>query len=866
MGRACRLAHRRHEVLQAIGLHTGNAPVSALFSDLRYALRRLRARRTFTTIVVVSLALGIGANAVIFSLTTALLWGGAPYPDPDRVVVAWFTPPDNPGERILATDGNCATLRERSRSFEHVGCVLPDGSATLGEPAGARGPVSAARVAGQEFTAGVGEALGVAPVLGRWFTLDEERRAEPVAVISHRLWRRQFGGEPDIIGRQIWVANQGLTSEVVTIVGVAAGGFQFLDERTDYWLPFVVPRRAHASPARRLLVVGRLKSDVALHQAQWELNGIAATLAAETPFTNKGWGIRVEPVRATLRQGVGRPVLILQGVVLLVLLIACANVAGLLLAEGVARRDEMAVRSALGAGRWRIVRQWLIESILVSLLGAVVGLAFAWAGLSALVASLPAGLPGLNAISLNAAVLAFTASISVLTGLIFGIAPALHASRQDLSSALKGFGRPGLAASSGQRLRSAFVVGQISLAVALSLGAGVMIQSLLRLGAVDIGVDTRALVTFQLHLDGRDYLRDTGGSTPSGAAATELTPRLFTAAEQIRERLAGIAGVQAASAMTATAPLSGSARRYGFVAAGSKATGPDRQPLATDWFAVLPDYFRTLGAPMLKGRDFSASDTVAGLPVVVINKTMADELWPGENPIGREIQMRLFNDSPRQVVGVVADVRHSAGQGRQRQAYVPFSQVRSIQSGVVAHGLERLTFIVRGPDDATRLAEAFRGVVAGVDPTRPVTRIQPLQQYVDDQLAGFRQYVILLGLFGIVAVVLAIVGTNGLMAHAVSLRHHEIGIRMALGSSRGRALWLILRRGVVLLAAGLLLGLAGGIVFTTTLESYLWEVTPTDLVSFGIIPSILAVLSLVACYLAARRALTIDPATVIRQQ
>jgi putative ABC transport system permease protein len=394
-----------------------------------------------------------------------------------------------------------------------------------------------------------------------------------------------------------------------------------------------------------------------------------------------------------------------------------------------------------------------------------------------------------------------------------------------------------------------------------------MIQSLLRLGAVDIGVDTRALVTFQLHLDGRDYLRDTGGSTPSGAAATELTPRLFTAAEQIRERLAGIAGVQAASAMTATAPLSGSARRYGFVAAGSKATGPDRQPPATDWFAVLPDYFRTLGAPMLKGRDFSASDTVAGLPVVVINKTMADELWPGENPIGREIQMRLFNDSPRQVVGVVADVRHSAGQqGRQRQAYVPFSQVRSIQSGVVAHGLERLTFIVRGPDDATRLAEAFRGVVAGVDPTRPVTRIQPLQQYVDDQLAGLRQYVILLGLFGIVAVVLAIVGTNGLMAHAVSLRHHEIGIRMALGSSRGRALWLILRRGVVLLAAGLLLGLAGGIVFTTTLESYLWEVTPTDLVSFSIIPSILAVLSLVACYLAARRALTIDPATVIRQQ
>ncbi|HUE87645.1 MAG TPA: ABC transporter permease [Vicinamibacterales bacterium] len=842
--------------------------MTALVADVRYALRRLLARRTFTTIVVLSLALGIGANAVIFSLATALLWGAAPYPDPDRVVVAWFTPPDNRGERILATHGNCAALRERSRSFDHVGCVLPDRSATLADVEdGAPGAAGAAHVAGQEFTAGVGEALGVALVIGRWFTREEEQRAEPVAVISDRLWRRQFGGASDIIGRRVRVTNQGLTSEVVTIVGVAPDGFQFFDERTDYWLPFAVPRGAHASPARRLLVVGRLKSGVALHQVQWELNGIARALAAETPFTNKGWGIRVEPVRATLQQGVGRPVLILQGVVLIVLLIACGNVAGLLLAEGVARCGEMAVRSALGASRWRIVWQWLTESVVVSMLGAVLGLAFAWAGLRVLVALLPAGVPGLHAVSLNLSVLAFTAAVSMLMGLILGISPALQASRQDVSNAWKGFGRPGMAVGSGHRLRSAFVVGQISLAVALSLGAGVMIQSLLRLGAVDIGVDTRDLVTFQVQLDGRDYLRDTGGSTPSGAAETELRPRLFIAAGQIRERLAGIAGVQGATAMSATAPLSGFARRYGFVAAGSKATGPDRQPPVTDWFAVLPDYFRTLGAPMLQGRDFTASDTVAALPVIVIGKTMADELWPGDNPIGREIQLRLFNDPPRQVVGVVADVRQSARlQGPERQAYVPFAQVRPIQSGVVAHGLELLTFVVRFPGDAAPLAEAFRDVVAGVDPSRPVTRIQPLQRYVDDQLRGFRQYVILLGLFGTVAVVLAVVGTYGLMAHAVSLRFHEIGIRMALGSSRGRALWLILRRGVTLSAAGLVLGLAGGVVFTTTLESYLWEVTPTDLVTFSTIPSALAAVSLAACYLAARRALTIDPSVVIRQE
>jgi putative ABC transport system permease protein len=842
--------------------------VAALVSDLRYALRRLFARRKFTTIVLLSLALGIGANAVIFSLATAVLWSAAPYPDADRVVVAWFTPPENPGARILATHGNCAALRERSRSFEHVGCVLPDRSATLAEVEdGAPSVAGAARVAGQEFTAGVGEALGVAPVLGRWFTREEELRAEPVVVIGDRLWRRHFAGASDIIGRQIRLTNQGLASEILTIVGIAPGGFQFFDERSDYWLPFAVPRGDYASPARRLVVVGRLKSGVALHQAQWELNGIAASLATETPFTNRGWGIRLETVRATLRHGVGHPVLILQGVVLLVLVIACGNVAGLLLAEGVARRGEMAVRSALGASRARIVRQWLTESVLVSMLGAVMGLAFAGVGLRVLVASLPDGVPGLNAVSLNPLVLAFTAVVSVMTGLIFGISPALQASRQEVSNVLKGFGRRGIAAGSGHRLRSAFVVGQISLAVALSLGAGVMIQSLLRIKAVDTGVDTGHLMTFQVQLDGRDYLRETGRSTPSGASETELAPQLFIAANQIRERLAGIAGVQGATAMSATAPMSGSARRYGFVAAGSKAAGPDRQSPVTDWFAVLPEYFGTLGAPMLQGRDFTASDTVAGLPVVVINKTMADELWPGENPIGREIQMRLFNDPPRQVVGVVADVRQIAGrQGPERQAYTPFAQVRPIQSGVVAHGLELLTFVVRFPGDPARLAEAFRDIVADVAPTRPVTRFQPLQQYVDDQLGGFRQYVILLGLFGTVAVVLAIVGTYGLMAHAVSLRLHEIGIRLALGSSRGQALWLILRRGVALSAAGLLLGLAGGVVFTTTLQSFLWEVTPTDPMTFSIIPLLLAVVSLAACYLAARRALKVDPAVVIRQE
>jgi hypothetical protein len=314
--------------------------------------------------------------------------------------------------------------------------------------------------------------------------------------------------------------------------------------------------------------------------------------------------------------------------------------------------------------------------------------------------------------------------------------------------------------------------------------------------------------------------------------------------------------------MAATAPLSGVARRYGFAASGSKVAGSGEQPVA-EWFPVLPAYFRTLGVPVVQGRDFEASDTASGLPVVIINKTMADELWPGEDPIGREIQMNLFNDPPRRVAGVVTDIRHSAAfQGRLRHVYVPFAQVRPLQSSVVAYGLQLFTFVIRFGEGAAPLV--FRDIVSEIDANLPVTNIQPLQGYVDEQLGGVRQYATLLGLFGAAAIALATVGAYGLMAHAVSVRLHEIGIRMALGASCGRVLWLVLHRGLVLSAAGVVLGLVGGVMFTKVLESYLWEVTPTDRLTFTVVPALLAAVSVAACYRAARRALQIDPALVIR--
>lgn len=611
-------------------------------------------------------------------------------------------------------------------------------------------------------------------------------------------------------------------------------------------------------------MVGRLRDGVSLAAARSELDAIAAALAREMPLTNAGWGVRIESLPATLERGLGRALRILEGAVLLVLLIACGNVAGLLLSDGAARTSEMAVRSALGATRGRLMRQWFTESAVIAGAGAVLGLAFAWAGLRGLVAWLPPGLPGLDALSLDASALAFTVAATAATALLVGIAPALQASRAGVAEALNRAGRLATATGSSHRLRSAFVVAQVAVAVVLTIGAGLLLHSLVRLRAVDPGVDTRNLVTFQVHLDGREYIRDTDRYTPSGAIAAELTPRLLNTAARIRERIEALPGVEAATAMAATPPLSGFARRYGLVNPVLPAAA-DGQPAPIEWFAVLPGYFETLGVRPRSGRDIDVTDAAAGLPVAIVSESLAAELWPGRDAIGREIQLNLFNEPARQVVGVVPDVRQAARvDARPRQVYVPFAQIRTIQSSVVAHGLERLTFVVRSGDGEAQLAAPFRRAVAEVDASRAVTAIQPLSEYVSAQVEGFVQYVLLLGVFGAAAVVLALVGTHGLMAHTVRLRTAEIGIRMALGASHGQALRFILRRGLGLSAIGVVIGIGGALALTRVLESFLWEVTAADPLTFVAVSLALGTAAAAACYTAARRALSIDPAAALR--
>jgi putative ABC transport system permease protein len=832
--------------------------------DVRYAGRRLRARPGLAAVIVGSLALGIAANTMVFSLVNGLLLGATPYHDPGRVLLVWFTPPNEPGARTAATHANCRAIREWAQRFEHLGCVLPASTTNIADP----GPGGAApeRLVGQEFTAGVAEALGVTPVLGRWFSLEEEQRAEPVMVISYRLWQRRFQGAPDVIGKQVHATGQRLAANMATIIGVMPPGFTLLNGQADYWLPLAAPAAAATSPTRELLLVGRVRHGVTPAQVHAEANAMAARLEQALPWTNRGWGIFAEPVRQTLWSGFGTALLILQGAVACVLLIACANIAGLLLAEAGARGRELAVRSALGAGRWRMIRLLLTESLLLSLLGAALGVALAHAGLRVLVAWLPPGIPGVDAVIIDPSALGFTAALCLITALGFGIAPALHASRRTLADALKDSPGPSPAVGPRLRLRSALAAAQVALALVLSIGAGLMLTSLARLNAVRPGVETAGVMTFQVQLGSRDHMRETATRAPSGAPVMDIAPRLLYTAEQIRERLINLPGVLSASAVAATPPLSGFARSYTIEVPGRESAAGEGRAIPVQWFTVLADYFATLQAPLVRGREFTVADTAAAPAVAVINQTLAERLWPGGDPIGQAIQVRLFNEPRRSIVGVVADIRQSTRQhDALYQIYVPFAQLPPVQSGVAAQGLDLLTYAVRTSGDPVGLTRAFREVIADIDPLQPVFNVQPLEQYVSSQLGGFQQYVLLLAVFGATAVILAVIGIFGLMAQSVSQRAHEIGIHLALGAGEGDVLWLVLRRGIALTAIGLAIGVVSALGLTHLLQSYLWEVRATDPLTFLIVATAVGTVSVLSCYVAARPTLRVDPVIALRQ-
>ena len=836
--------------------------IGQLHQDARYAVRVAARQPGTSLIIVLSLALGIGANTLVFSLVNGILLRAFPYPEPERLVMFWFTPPDRPEVRAgLANAGACMDLGLESTFYEHAGCYIGV-EGNVADPADAQA-VGPEWLTGEMLSYRSAMAVGTKPMMGRWFTQDEDNAdAERVMLISFDLWQRRFGGAPDVLGKRLRVADFGGNVDPSTIIGVMPPNFSFANARSDYFVPLRPTNRLRNSPARNRWVVARLKPGVTLEQAQEGANEFAGNLERDSP-RNKGWGIKVEPVSESQIGFLRAPFQMLQGAAALVLLIACANVGGLLLAQGITRQRELVVRAAIGSGRWRIVRQLLTESVALSLLGALISIIVIAFGINALLQWLPAWIPRLNEVAIDDRVLLFTTATSVLTSIVFGMLPALSASRLDLAGAFKASNRTGTASSGRLRLRSAFVVLQVSSALVLLTGAGLLINSLMRLSNADIGFDPRNLTTFQMSFTGREFFGATGRTTPSGSTEMQLSPRINTVATELRDRIAALPGVEGAAISNAR-PLAGG-RQYTFAIAGRQPATSERDALRAAWHPIGADYFKVLQASIVRGREFGDLDTASGAPVALVNETMARRYWPDDDPIGQTITVDFFNDQPRQIVGIVPDVRPSIrNRDPEPRMYVPYAQLPLLQAGVTAFGLETVTFVVRSGARVEDWLPQVQAAAVEIDPAHAVTSVQRVEDFAAQQTQGFRQYVILLGVFGAIALIMAVVGVYGVMSHSVTQRTSEIGIRVAFGATARNILAIVLSQGLMVIGLGLVVGVAASLVATRIISSYLYGITATDPATFTVVVLTLFVVACVACYVPARRALKVDPVVAMQ--
>ncbi len=836
--------------------------VGQLQQDARYAVRVATRQPGTSLIIVLSLALGIGANTLVFSLVNGILLRAFPYPEPERLVMFWFTPPDRPEVRAgLANAGACMDLRLESTFYEHAGCYIGV-EGNVADPADAQG-------AGPEWLTGEmlsyrsAMAVGTPPMMGRWFTQDEDNAdADRVMLISFDLWQRRFGGAPDVLGKRLRVADFGGNVDPSTIIGVMPPNFSLANPKSDYFVPLRPTNRLRNSPARNRWVVARLKPGITLEQAQEGANQFAASLERDSP-RNKGWGIKVEPLSESQVGFLRAPFQMLQGAAALVLLIACANVGGLLLAQGITRQRELVVRAAIGSGRWRIVRQLLTESVALSLLGALVSIIVIAFGINALLQWLPAWIPRLNEVAIDDRVLLFTTVTSVLTSIVFGMLPALSTSRLDLAAAFKASSRTGTASPGRLRLRSAFVVLQVSTALVLLTGAGLLINSLMRLSNADIGFDPHNLTTFQMSFTGREFFGATGRTTPSGSTEMQLSPRINTVSTELRDRIAALPGVEGVAISNAR-PLAGG-RLYTFAIAGRQPATSERDALRAAWHPIGADYFKVLQAPIVRGREFGDLDTASGAPVALVNETMARRYWPDEDPIGQTITVDFFNDRPRQIVGIVPDIRPSIrNREPEPRMYVPYAQLPQLQAGVTAFGLETVTFVVRSAAQVEDWLPQAQAAAVEIDPAHAVTSVQLVEDFAAQQTQGFRQYVILLGVFSAIALIMAVVGVYGVMSHSVTQRTSEIGIRIAFGATARNILAIVLRQGLTVIGLGLVVGLAASLAATRIISSSLYGITATDPATFTVVVLALFVVACVACYVPAWRALKVDPVVAMQ--
>src|SRR5215831_13498327 len=814
------------------GINRRTNMIADLWQDLRYGARMLFKNPGFTLIAALTLALGIGANITIFSVINAVLLHPLPYPEAERLVFLWTeVPKQNIKERASAY-ANFSEWRDQNKSFEDLAVFDPTAVTLTGaaEPEG----VMSVRASANLFPL-----LGVAPLLGRTFTAEEEQQKARVVVLSHGLWQRRFGASPNILGQTLEI--DGVSSEVI---GVMPEHFQFSRENTPMWEPHTLFPDWEAQKAQRgtgsWQVVGRLKANVSLAQAQTEMSDIARRLEQAYPDVNKGLGINLVPFQLQFTGSNVRLALwILFGAVVFVLLIACANVANLMLARGIAREREMAVRLALGAGRLRLIRQLLTESALLALLAGAVGLLIARWGIQALLSFSPPNIRHLDSVAIDAKVLAFTSVVALLTILLFGLAPALKISQTQPGAALKE-GRSASGGVSGRRLRGLLLITEFSLAVLLLAGAGLLLRSFSKLQAVDPGFDPARVLLVQM--------------TPARNTTADQWRNFY---QQVSERIAALPGVEAAG-LTEEIFISGNPTGMITIEGASPdSSATARIPFRRD--VISEGFFQTLRVPLRTGRFFTAQDNQGSVPVTIINETMARRLWPGEGALGKRFKLGCARESSPwlTVVGIVGDMRR---QSLERQ---PIAQIFRpyLQSSE-----RRLILLIRATGEPTQLAPVVRNEIRAIDKTVLVNGISTLESHLARAVAQRRFQTWLLTLFSALALLLAAVGIYGLIHQSVALRTREIGTRMALGAQPRDVLRLVIGQGMRLALCGVGIGLLAAFGLTQVLTGLLFGVTATDPATFIAAPLALLLVALLACYLPARRATKVDPMIALRSE
>lgn len=824
------------ERLTQTGFSCEDLSMQTLRQDLLYGLRMLWKRPGFTLVAVISMGLGIGANAAIFSVVNALLLRPLPYPNPERLVVLEEADLRNPERTSSVTAPDFADWRARNTTLEGVAAFQYTNFILTGGTE----PESLIAVLASH---GLTETLGVQPLLGRTFTADEDKPKQRarVALLSYGLWQRRFALDRNIVGQTL-----NLNSEAYTIIGVMPQEFKYPNRRVDVWVPAGLdPTRIQNSKTSFLQVVARLKANVTVEQARADLGTLAAQLAKDHPDTNEFSTVAVTGLVTKMLGDLRLALLVLSGAVAFVLLIACANAANLLLARAVARQKEMSIRLALGAGRGRIVRQLLTESLLLSLLGGALGILLAAFGVDTLQKFMPSGMRFME-ITVNRTVLFYTLGLSVLTGFIFGLYPAWQAAQTSLNEVLKEGGGKGSVMIGSRRFRHALVVGEIALTLLLLIGAGLLLQSFRKLQNVQPGFETNNILTMNVSLPRAKY------QEPLQQAA--FYTRALT-------NLRAVPGVQAAGLVT-NLPLGNSLSASSFRIDGRPEPARGDSPQASDC-KISPEYFRTMGIRLLRGRDFDARDVKESQGVVIINQALAERYFPNEDPLGKHLTIgtpeeeRLYGKGvSREIIGIVGNSRFSLDKAPDPELYVTYQQLPEAT----------FTVVLKTLGEPGAISQAARNAIYQADPQQAVRNVRPMQEWLSEAMAPRQFSALLIGIFAGIALLLASAGIFGVMSYTVTQRTNEIGIRMALGAQTTQVLRLVLGQGLKLATLGVTIGLVGAWAVTRFLKSILYEVNATDPWLFGGLTALLLLIAMAACYWPARRATKVDPLVALRSE